>query len=374
MTSGRDSEQAPLLADDARDDEADSVEDAPQANGKVSKGEKPRIWLRKSRDWLLNNLMTTAIILLLLGGLIALLVYFAGVFDFHPALDCTKVGILVAYNQDSSDSDPEVPDTICLTPACVIAASKLLENMSPRYHTIDPCHDFDQFVCEGWQEKHDLRADQGGTFTGTIMAEDSQQILRHVLESPYSVDDYKIEIDSSAKRDIFEKLQTAYNACMDEEVIKDVGSAPLLDVLRKVEELFPATRPDTDFFPLLGRGDQKGLFLKDQTRLSKTLTYLTSIGMDPLISFYVTVRSRKIPALLSKLMFPGRRQRSRCRRSFHSCTTPARTSYEGILQEARVGRPICQDHWPSPRSSACGGQIRFETSCRIMDSYFDEKR
>lgn len=180
----------------------------------------------------------------------------------------------------------------------MIAASKILENMSPKYHTIDPCHDFDLFVCEGWQEKHDLRADQGGAFTGTIMAEDSQQILRHVLESPYSVNKYKIEIDSSAKRDIFEKLQTAYNACMDEEVIKDDGSAPLLEVLRKVEELFPAARPDTDdFFPLLKNMRQKSLLLRDENRLSKTLTYLTSIGMDPLVSFYITVGSKNIPTL-----------------------------------------------------------------------------
>ncbi len=87
MTSVRDSEQAPLLADDARDDEADSVEDAPQANGKAPKREKPRIWLRKSWDWLMNNLMTTAIILLLLGGLVALLVYFAGVLDLYSVPD-----------------------------------------------------------------------------------------------------------------------------------------------------------------------------------------------------------------------------------------------------------------------------------------------
>ena len=91
MTSGRDSEQAPLLADDARDDEADSVEDAPQANGTGSKQEKPRIWLRKSWNWLLNNLMTATIILLLLGGLIALLVYFAGVFDLFRPLPSVRL-------------------------------------------------------------------------------------------------------------------------------------------------------------------------------------------------------------------------------------------------------------------------------------------
>lgn len=302
MTSRRDGEQAPLLADDARDDEADSVEDAPEANGKVSKRERPRIWLRKSWKWLSNNLMTTAIVLLLLGGLIALLVYFTGVFDLSPAPTITKVRILVTYNQDSGDSGPEIPDTVCLTPVCVIAASKILQDMSPRYHAIDPCRDFDQFVCEGWQEKHDLRADQGSIFTGTIMEEDSQQILRHVLESPYSVDEYQIEIDSSAKRDIFEKLQTAYNACMDENVIKELGSAPLLDVLRKVEELFPAARPDTHFLPLLKNIDQKGLLLESEDHLSKTLAYLTSIGMDPLVSFYVTVRSRKFSDPFSKLI------------------------------------------------------------------------
>ena len=304
MASRRDGEQAPLLADDARDDEEDSVEDATQANGKVSRREKPRIWLRKSWHWLLNNLMITAIILLLLGGLIALLVYFAGMFDLAPAPALTKVRISVAYNQDSGESDPEVPDTVCLTPACVLAASRILQNMSPKYHTIDPCHDFDQFVCEGWQEKHDLRADQGAAFTGTIMAEDSQQILRHVLDFPYSVDEYQIETDSSAKRDIFEKLQTAYNACMDEEVIKDLGSAPLLDVLRKVEELFPAARPDTQLLPLFKDKDQKVLPGNSGDQLSKTLAYLTSIGMNPLISFYVTVRSRNIPPPFSKLIFP----------------------------------------------------------------------
>ena len=80
MASGRDGEQAPLLADDAHDGEADSVDDAPRANGKVRTRAKPRIWLRKSWRWLSKNLKTIAIVLLLLGGLIALIVYFAGVF------------------------------------------------------------------------------------------------------------------------------------------------------------------------------------------------------------------------------------------------------------------------------------------------------
>ena len=167
--------------------------------------------------------------------------------------------------------------------------------MSPRYHEIDPCTNFDKFVCEGWAEKHDLRSDQGSSFTGTIMAEDSQQILRHVLESPYPTGSENIEVHSVAKQRIFNKLHDAYDACMNEGVIKKVGSAPLLDVLRKIEELFPASRPheDLDIIPNSQIISQKGLLLKDRNSLSKTMAYLTSIGVNALISFGVGVCATK---------------------------------------------------------------------------------
>ena len=38
--------------------------------------------------------------------------------------------------------------TICVTPTCVLAASEILQNISPRYREIDPCSNFDDFVCE----------------------------------------------------------------------------------------------------------------------------------------------------------------------------------------------------------------------------------
>ena len=200
-------------------------------------------------------------------------------------------GFIVMNNRKGTPPAPKEAE-ICLTPACVLAASEILENMSPRYHEIDPCTNFDKFVCEGWAEKHDLRADQGGAFTGTIMAENAQMILRHVLESPYPVDNQIIEVHSAAKQKIFEKLHNAYDACMDEEAIKSMGSAPLLDVLRKVEELFPAARPHDEVttFPGFAEVGQKGLLFADDNRLSKTVAYLTSIGVNALISCYVGVR------------------------------------------------------------------------------------
>ena len=74
---------------------------------------------------------------------------------------------------------------MCLTPACVHASSEILYNLSPDYKNIDPCTNFEELVCGGWDERHDLRPDQGDAFTGTIMSENSQMLLRHILEAPY---------------------------------------------------------------------------------------------------------------------------------------------------------------------------------------------
>lgn len=77
---------------------------------------------------------------------------------------------------------------LCLTPACVHAASEILYNLSPNYKELDPCEDFEELVCGGWRDRHDLRADQGDAFTGTIMSEQSELLLRHILEAPYPED------------------------------------------------------------------------------------------------------------------------------------------------------------------------------------------
>jgi endothelin-converting enzyme len=77
---------------------------------------------------------------------------------------------------------------LCATAACVHAASELLYNLSPNYKEIDPCDNFEELVCGGWRDRHDLRADQGSAFTGTIMSEQSQLLLRHILEADYPKD------------------------------------------------------------------------------------------------------------------------------------------------------------------------------------------
>ncbi|KIW66438.1 hypothetical protein PV04_05773 [Phialophora macrospora] len=135
---------------------------------------------------------------------------------------------------------------ICLTPACVHASSELLYNLHPDYRNIDPCTDFEELVCGGWRDRHDLRPDQGDAFTGTIMSENSQTLLRHILEAPYPGDSAHSYFSprrldsagSSADKENFDKLQAAYDACLDEDTLKELGIAPLLDVLNETSKHF----------------------------------------------------------------------------------------------------------------------------------------
>jgi len=184
-----------------------------------------------------------------------------------------------------------------VTPGCVLAASELLHNISPRYKEIDPCKDFHAYVCEGWDLRNDLREDQSAAFTGTIMNEESQLLLRHVLESSYSEIMSTSKDTSGVDKENFKKMQHAYDACMAESVIKKQGSAPLLELLEKLEEIFPVDRPHhaQDSFPKMTPQQQKGLFYSGETPLSNAISYLMGIGVDAVISFSVSVC---IPAVL----------------------------------------------------------------------------
>jgi endothelin-converting enzyme len=105
---------------------------------------------------------------------------------FIHILNCITANRSLVDYEPTGDYQEE--SELCLTPACVHAASEILYNLSPQYKELDPCDDFEELVCGGWRDRHDLRADQGDAFTGTIMSENSQMLLRHILEAPYPKD------------------------------------------------------------------------------------------------------------------------------------------------------------------------------------------
>ncbi|KAL8997778.1 MAG: hypothetical protein Q9169_003027 [Polycauliona sp. 2 TL-2023] len=239
-----------------------------------------RLW-----RWLRNNYKILTITALLLAGLVALVVYIAR--TEHPIFRIVaRLTELVTHDQE-----PKQPtEPICLTPACVLAAAGIIQNMDSDYHQINPCEDFSRYVCGGWESKHELRPDQDSVSSGSVMYEASQETLRRLLEAPYSDTRLsKVSSSPSADRLIFGKIQSAYDSCMDEETIKQRGSEPLLDVLRKVDEYYPP-HPDhreTDSFSNRNSHQQKGPVSYGNEPFTRAVAYLSSIGVDAFVSFTV---------------------------------------------------------------------------------------
>lgn len=74
----------------------------------------------------------------------------------------------------------------------------------------------------------------------------------------------------------FEKLKTAYDACLDEDTIKKEGTKPLLEILHQVSDMFPVKKTTSGSAPLFKA--------EDSDALSGTMTFLYNLGLSPLLS------------------------------------------------------------------------------------------
>ncbi|KAL8698497.1 MAG: hypothetical protein Q9224_001823 [Gallowayella concinna] len=232
--------------------------------------------------WLRNNVSILGLTVLLLGGVIALIVY-------------------IALNHTQEPVQPT--DPICLTPACVLAAAGIIQNMAPKHQNINPCEDFSEFVCGGWEQKYDLRADQDSVSSGSVMYENSQRALRHLLESPYSDPEKKAASSVSADKHIFDKIQSAYNACMDEKTIRKIGAEPLLDILRKLESSYPPPRRFGGIVssPNTIAHEQKGLMEYGNDGLTRAVSYLSKIGVPALVAFSIDADEKDPDSVVLKM-------------------------------------------------------------------------
>ena len=178
-------------------------------------------------------------------------------------------------------------DTICLTPACVHAASEILYNLDPEYEQVDACSDFDQLVCGGWKQRHDMRPDQSGVSTISVMAETSKLILRHVLEGPQSSTAETGIYASRPDDDNFEKLKAGYVACMDEQTIKNFGLEPLDELIQALEKIYPrdSTFPRRKHWPMAG--SQQILSTNAPEKLSAAIAWLATFDVDAFVAMMV---------------------------------------------------------------------------------------
>ena len=123
------------------------------------------------------------------------------------------------------------------------------------------------------------------------MHETSQLLLRHILESPFPKTLTTGGDASIVDEENFYKLQDAYNACLDESKIRTLGSGPLLDILRSIEEMYPARRPSqgSSLQRTSTTQRQKALKQYEGRALSEVLVYLSSIRVEAMVSLEIQV-------------------------------------------------------------------------------------
>ncbi|KAI0996094.1 Neprilysin [Podosphaera aphanis] len=221
------------------------------------------------RSWLSRRLVWTSVIALL-----------------------ALVFVLVAYNVGKQQGAKSSPNSnLCATPACMHASSEILYNLSPQYKSIDPCTNFGELVCGGWDDRHDIRPDRGDASTASIMSENAEILLRHILEAPSSMNTNqssfvsrqfhsslsRVKLDESSNSiDTinFQKLKNAYDACMDTATIKNRGIEPLMEMIHRIVKLFPVQWENSKKAPPT---------TSNYEGLSETIIFFQSLGISGLI-------------------------------------------------------------------------------------------
>uniref|UniRef100_A0A8C1XC60 Membrane metallo-endopeptidase-like 1 n=1 Tax=Cyprinus carpio TaxID=7962 RepID=A0A8C1XC60_CYPCA len=129
-------------------------------------------------------------------------------------LSCALAGLIVLYTSALRGGN------VCTTPQCVTAAARLLQNMDP---SVEPCQNFYQYACGGWIERHVIPETSSLHSVFNILRDELEIVLKGVLE-----------MENKDDREAFKKAKTLYSSCMNEILIEQRDSQPLLGLIDSI--------------------------------------------------------------------------------------------------------------------------------------------
>lgn len=116
--------------------------------------------------------------------------------------DSPRIHVITAETSKDFTKSGKKDEDVCLTPGCVHAASKMLEQMD---QSIEPCDDFYSFACGQFAEDTIIPDDKVSVNAFSVISDKLQEQLRTIITAP--VEDDEIEP--------FKMVKKLYMACMN---------------------------------------------------------------------------------------------------------------------------------------------------------------
>ncbi|ORY99124.1 hypothetical protein BCR43DRAFT_488772 [Syncephalastrum racemosum] len=173
----------------------------------------------------------------------------------------------------TSPALPTLPaEPYCIEPSCILTAAHILQDIDAG---VDPCNDFYAYTCANWAETHMLAEGEAETSVVTAAQETIQQQLHRILLNGIPSHSKGLPPpDHILDQQLFDKLKTFYDACLDETSIDERGLTPLYPVFHEIRRHVPLgyRMPPT--------------FVDDVSQITR---YLADRGIDALFSMRVEI-------------------------------------------------------------------------------------
>jgi len=193
-----------------------------------------------------------------------------------------------AFGEDAAPPKPGVPPASSATAAVTAASAPAADTPLARLpytpvldvgsmdRTADPCVDFFQYTCGGWQKNNPIPADQSRWDVYSKMEQDNRRVLWGILD--------RLAAQTTGRTVSQQKIGDAFAACMNEDLTQKLGARPM----KRELDLIAGMRSKKDLPAVLAAlqlasGDD-GLFFsfgsaQDYADSSRVIAFATQGGL-----------------------------------------------------------------------------------------------